>query len=426
MKVAVLGGGTTGFIAAAHLSHFFPQHELLHVYDASRPVISVGEGTIPVFRRWLREVTGCADEEVVRRCHATLKHGLHFEGWGRSKPAFSHWFMPRGEARAWHLLGSELIELLGGSCRGSHIDGSIAATHSNGIEVTVELASGAAFTADLVLDGRGYPGPAAPAAITFDWIPTNAAVVRRGPAVRGQRLTRSVARPHGWIAVVPLRHQTVYGYIYDAEASAAGEVDADLHAFLAEEGTEPLGASTSYRFPNFASIRVFDGALYALGSRAGFIEPLEATALGTTLLQMMHLSQLILPDLAFHRCRGPYDPGFLDAYNRSFTSGMIELSLLIAWYYSRGSRFDTLFWRRASRQLDRVRADPRHAPRLATFDRWLERAVRFPDPDDDFEAFHDAWAAEPGSCKYGQLFRAHNLAAIGHGIAGFGGSGPKP
>jgi Tryptophan halogenase len=49
MKIAVLGGGTAGFIAAAHLTRYLPQADLLHIFDSRIPTIGVGEGTTPRF-----------------------------------------------------------------------------------------------------------------------------------------------------------------------------------------------------------------------------------------------------------------------------------------------------------------------------------------------------------------------------------------
>ena len=49
MRIAVLGGGTAGFIAACHLTRSLPHVELLHVFDTRIPTIGVGEGTTPRF-----------------------------------------------------------------------------------------------------------------------------------------------------------------------------------------------------------------------------------------------------------------------------------------------------------------------------------------------------------------------------------------
>jgi tryptophan 7-halogenase len=58
MRIAVLGGGTAGFIAAAHFTKAFPRAELLHVFDSRIPTIGVGEGTTPRFPAWFEEITG--------------------------------------------------------------------------------------------------------------------------------------------------------------------------------------------------------------------------------------------------------------------------------------------------------------------------------------------------------------------------------
>jgi tryptophan halogenase len=80
MRIAVLGGGTAGFIAAAHLTRHLPQAELLHVFDSRIPTIGVGEGTTPRFAMWFEEVTGLGFPHLAERCGATLKKGSRYEG----------------------------------------------------------------------------------------------------------------------------------------------------------------------------------------------------------------------------------------------------------------------------------------------------------------------------------------------------------
>src|SRR5205823_6538307 len=82
MKIAVLGGGTAGFIAASHFTRHLPDAELLHVFDSSIPTIGVGEGTTPRFPGWFEEVTGLGFPVLAARCGATLKTGTRFEDWG--------------------------------------------------------------------------------------------------------------------------------------------------------------------------------------------------------------------------------------------------------------------------------------------------------------------------------------------------------
>ncbi len=94
MRIAVIGGGTAGFIAAAHVTRSLPEAELLHVFDSSIPTIGVGEGTTPRFPVWLEEVTGLGFSDLAERCGATLKNGTRFDGWGVHGSEFVNRFQP--------------------------------------------------------------------------------------------------------------------------------------------------------------------------------------------------------------------------------------------------------------------------------------------------------------------------------------------
>ena len=58
MRIAVLGGGTSGCMAAAQITKEFPDAELVHVFDSRIPIIGVGEGTTPNVHGWLHDITG--------------------------------------------------------------------------------------------------------------------------------------------------------------------------------------------------------------------------------------------------------------------------------------------------------------------------------------------------------------------------------
>jgi len=79
MRIAVLGGGTAGFIAAAHLTRHLPQAELLHVFDSRIPTIGVGKydpAVHDLVRRgnWPR---ASSSGGALRRNH---KEGSRYEG----------------------------------------------------------------------------------------------------------------------------------------------------------------------------------------------------------------------------------------------------------------------------------------------------------------------------------------------------------
>jgi tryptophan halogenase len=76
MKIAVVGGGIAGYLAATHVSHHIPNADLFHIYDPAVPAIGVGEGTLPFFRRWLDRITGLSFAELQAQCGITWKKGI--------------------------------------------------------------------------------------------------------------------------------------------------------------------------------------------------------------------------------------------------------------------------------------------------------------------------------------------------------------
>ncbi len=59
-KIAVLGRGTAGSLAAASVTRLLPEgeYELHHIYDSRIPVIGVGEGSWPSLVQELHRLTG--------------------------------------------------------------------------------------------------------------------------------------------------------------------------------------------------------------------------------------------------------------------------------------------------------------------------------------------------------------------------------
>ena len=96
-RIAVVGRGTAGSIAAASVTRLHPDrdHELHHIYDSRIPVIGVGEGSWPSLVQELRRLTQLSHETIQRRLKGTRKYGVSFEGWGRRNRDFTHFFTPQ-------------------------------------------------------------------------------------------------------------------------------------------------------------------------------------------------------------------------------------------------------------------------------------------------------------------------------------------
>lgn len=422
-RIAIIGGGSAGFIAAAYLSRLAPDLELVHVHDSSIPRIGVGEGTTPPFVRWIRESFGWGLEDLIGRALATHKDGILFEGWGTAHERYVHYFSPRLEGPAYHISADRLVEALSEQSEARELDRHVTDVLSGEDEVEVRFADGTSLTVDVVFDARGFPAALTDDHVELSCVPTNAAAVRRGPVSEFRTATRAVARPHGWVFVIPLTGYTSYGYVHNDQVTDKAELEGDFDAFMTEEGVARTGPSRFIRFPNFVHRRVFEERVIRLGNAASFIEPLEATALAMILYEL---------DLAAHwmfgrnlgLSRRPMEDRTADELNRHLIGFVREIEVFIAWHYALGAPFESPFWTRAVRIVrvgfDRLR---REAPEvIARFDEYAARGAEYP--------AGLALAAEPGEMDalesagppvvgdYGG-FLTPSFGKVGYGIGAF-------
>ncbi len=83
-KVAVIGGGSAGWLTALHLKTVLgPAGEVTVIESPNVPTIGVGEGTQPMLRRQFMTL-GIDEDDVMRTCGATFKNGIRFVGWGHA------------------------------------------------------------------------------------------------------------------------------------------------------------------------------------------------------------------------------------------------------------------------------------------------------------------------------------------------------
>ncbi len=352
-KIAVVGRGTAGSLAAASVTRLHPHsdHELDHIYDSRIPAIGVGEGSWPTLVQQLQQLTNLPHETVQQRLQGTRKYGVAFEGWGRRNRDFTHYFTPQQVCYAYHLSADLMADLLHESTRARHIDAKVLniTRVEGGAEVEFEDRGPERY--DLVFDARGFPRELDPDRhIDISFIPTNTAVIRRCPAIIKEEgdgpvlqhtYTRAVARPHGWIFVIPLTVHTSYGYIFNRDVSSLAEVESDFDAFLETDGVREFEKRAVIPFPNFVHRQVFDGAVARIGNAAAFMEPLEATAIGFAQLEIgMVLHIRLHRSVEFLEHDAP-------VVNRFLINNILCNGLFVGWHYSCGSRYDSDFWRHA-------------------------------------------------------------------------------
>jgi tryptophan halogenase len=405
IKIAVIGGGTAGYIAAAHLTKHFPKFKLYHIYDSKIPSIGVGEGTLPIFVSWLKEISELEEADLElslkNECDMTKKWGIKFENWGDQHNIFINHFSPHQEGFAYHISAHKIVNFLQKYIKAEHIDAKVInlETHQNKGKIIFENRND--LEVDFIIDARGFPRYIEGKYFPLSFSPTNAALIRQGSIINEglmkvqigdkvfnyQSLTRSIARPHGWIFMIPLTSRNSYGYIYNKSINTLDEIRADFEEFIKSENLCLSSEEKHLDFPSFCCQEIFDGTVLKIGNSASFLEPLQATAIGIILTQMMTFSYGFLKAIDERENKGQLNQENIQVFNRYFWNYFQKIGLFVGFHYANGSQFDTAFWQYARSNWAKQLKNPAIESLLGQWNQILPEVNSLPHPLAEYDLF---------------------------------------
>jgi tryptophan halogenase len=400
-SILIVGGGTSGWMAATLLNRYLPAAKcrITLIESADIGIIGVGEATVPPMVGYLRAAK-IDEREFMRACHATYKLGIKFADWLRPGaqlwhpfgiiggsidrlPLFHHWLRARREggeplpydayslqatvgealkavrpaggstpitaqgAYAYHLDAREFAAFLQGVAtrRGvAHVVDNVrgAVLDERGFIAGIETAQHGRLEADLYVDCSGFAGLLIEGALGEPWQSWSEQLycdrALALPVDYDPRLapyTLSTALSAGWVWRIPLSHRVGTGYVY---ASRYIDDDAARREFARHLGREPEAIE-----PRQLRMRVGRRARFwvrncvAIGLSAGFLEPLESTALFLVQGGIERLLDL-LPDRGFA-------PQALARYNALMSAAYEEVRDFVVLHYLLNRREDSEFWR---------------------------------------------------------------------------------
>lgn len=413
-RITVVGGGTAGWLSALILREGGRRAgralDLTVIESTKVPTIGVGEGTTAVFREMLR-VLSLDESEFLKATGATIKFGIRHKDWrqkghhydgpiddpqrvvggppgnwldryciasGKSvtEPHLFAQLMQRNRApygrkadgslipvgpfhHAFHFDQAKVGQWLRSKAEGiAHVDALVEGAERDpetGHITTLVLEEGARNEADLFVDCTGFRRALIGTVMGANWVgygdrlPVNRAMpfwIDHDDGADIAPYTLAWAQDAGWMWQIPTTERIGCGYVYSdaflTPDEARTEIEARLGHKIDPRNDIPINAGRLDR--------AWIGNCVAAGLAQSFFEPLEATSIHGTIVQMMLFAQRHLPEVA----KGSFDP---DPYNADVARQGDDFCTFINMHYV-SERRDTPFWRHVAEECisDEVKA----------------------------------------------------------------------
>ena len=342
-KIVIVGGGTAGWltasiIAAHHQSQDPNGLKVILVESSDIPTVGVGEGTWPTMKNTMQQI-GIKESELFKCCNAVFKQGGKFVNWVHGTDDFYYhpFTVPLGYGRvdlapyvsnienfaiesnfqhhiceaglaprtlaegeykgqcnyAYHLDAGAFAELLKRHCKETlnveHVIGTVQDTilrPDGGIE-SIVISEDQKISADLFIDCSGFASLLLGKALGVPFVPkddvlfNNTALAMQIPyADESSPIashTIATAQNAGWIWDIGLTHRRGVGHVYSSDYLSDDEAEANLRAYL---GSAADGINArKIAFESGHREQFWKHNCVAVGMSAGFVEPLEATAI---------------------------------------------------------------------------------------------------------------------------------------------------
>lgn len=360
--------------------------------------VGVGEATIPQISSF-NALLGINEHEFVRETHATYKLGIEFVHWTRIGHSYVHpfgsfgldmlgvdfhhfWLRGKSEGHNSELsdysiataaakagkfmhpehgnpksalsklgyafqfdagLYAKYLRKIAEEAGVKRIEGRVVSVDQDqetGFVTGVKLEDGRSIAGQLFIDCSGFRSLLLGQTLGVDFTDwTHFLPCDRAVAVpctlQGETdpITRSTARPAGWQWRIPLQHRIGNGHVYSSAHMSDDEATAML---LDNLDGEPLSEPNHLRFTAGHREQAWKKNVVALGLAAGFLEPLESTAIHLVQAGIARLLTLF-PTTAFSQVE-------IDQYNKENAQDYLDIRDFLVLHYIATERDDSSFW----------------------------------------------------------------------------------
>ncbi|MEM7456900.1 MAG: tryptophan halogenase family protein [Planctomycetota bacterium] len=395
-RVVVLGGGSAGFLVALAIKKHLPDTPLVVVRSTKMGVIGVGEGTIWSVVNFLHRFLGLDPARFHRDVRPTLKLGIHYL-WG-SRPFFNYTFapqlsqplektnilrgyfcdeecdyadiasalmtfdkaclrLPNGQPQilpnhAYHLENRRFVgflESISDEWGIEKIDDLVNGVEQDesGIKALL-LESGNRVEGDLFIDASGFRSELIGKALDVEFVDFSNELYCDSAIFGGwERNEEDVIHPYttaetmdaGWSWRIEHDEVVNRGYVFCSKYISDEDADAEFR-----RKNPHVEMTKCIKFRPGVRRKTWHKNVIAVGNSAGFVEPLEATAIGMICDSAVNIVRALAAN------EGHIHPVQAEAYSRIQFENWEIIRDFLALHYKFNDRLDTPFWNAAQEE----------------------------------------------------------------------------
>src|SRR6056300_632100 len=412
MKIVIVGGGTAGWLSSLFLANINRRDEKNPLYDITVvesediPIIGAGEGSTGAMAlaliNTLKDIEGLSEQTFFEECSTTFKLGIECKDWNGIGDSY---FEPIQPTKTWELpidvdfciskkykdasYGTFNRVLWDNNLSAFSKDGTVGdegyAYHfdahkvgeyfkkvalKNGIKLQkgtvsntninpqngelqkVKLSDGTEIESDFWIDCTGF-NRVLINSVGYEWVsysdylPVNSALVYTHEINENEIIKPSTlawAMPNGWMWQIPTQERYGCGYCYSDKFVSEEQALKELQEVTGRKIT-PL---RNIKFDSGRLKEVWKKNVLSVGLSSSFLEPLEATSIHSSIIQLVNFTQHKLSHIKENLLR----ESNIKSYNTDFNRMVDDFRDLVQIHYM-VEREDTPFWKYIKNDLKR-------------------------------------------------------------------------
>ena len=374
-KICIVGGGTAGLVTALILKTRFSSLQIDIVKSDKIGIIGVGEGSTEHWKEFA-DFVGITIKELITETDATFKGGIMFEDWTKqpyfhnviwnvndiifaqyqagyaytivnnlkpkeytNKDSWNNKTKHNNIPNQFHFNTFKLNNFLLKKCKEKNIniyeDEITKINIKKGNIESIESQS-KKYKHDFYIDSTGFKRLLI-SKLDAKWksyskyLPMNEAIAFPTPDTdEYNTYTLAKAMSSGWLWRIPTQGRWGNGYVFDNRYTNAEQAKKECEKYLGHK----IEIGKNIKFEAGTLDRAWIGNCVATGLSSSFIEPLEASSIGTSIQQAFMLMHLIIN----------YKEPDIELYNTRFKCIVENIRDFVLLHYLTGKK-DSKFWK---------------------------------------------------------------------------------